>query len=1046
MANNTIDTLVIDVSARAAGAAQGIDLLAASLERLKEAIRGNTGANLLKLATNIERLKASLGGLNVSGAQLDGLSTGLSAVSAATGDAKNGVQAVNEATKETGASTKAAASGLDRVGESARRAGDSARSASRGGFSQLLRDVMRIAKYRAIRTALKAVTSGIREGMQNLYQYSAAMRSTDSANFKNTMDGYATSFLYLKNSVGAAVAPLVQAFLPVIKQIVSWVVAAANAVNQLIAALQGKSVYTRATEATTEYASATGKAGKAAKALQNILMGFDEINLIETPKDSGGGGGGASTPDYSKMFEEAQIAPIFKEISDIIKDMIPLIETAGIALLAAFGATALINALSKLASLIGADGIVKALGVLKQAVFGFGAGFLSGMFIGGLTAVLDLQDGILDFSQYVGVALVGIGALITAFATTVGGVFFGIGLMFGTAYAQGVAYRQFIEKEMEANNKAYQESLKLAEKTKKAIEKSTSAIDDMREAISAYEGVEAEFAMIRDIVDRIYKISEKPFKTPSDIEELQAAINLINSKNIEGLELHFDEVTGSVKESKEEVYKLIGALEEQAKANARLDVLTKAWAAYYEASAAAASAQEEYNYNLTEYKKAADAAAKANDEFQKAQLSHADNTGELGRRYTELSTQAGVWKTRLNESGKSLKTANGQFEEAEKVLRSYGQETESVSKTVDSAISTIRKSYSKAETSSYGFAKRFGTDLDEMKRSALSKSPKIGEAVVNGITYSLNAGQLATYNSMLLLGYSGEEAIAKAWEINSPSKVMMRMAGYAVLGLTSGIDAGVSDVRTSINGIATAASDTMKGNTTSSIWSVYGKNMMVDIEKGIKGNVGLIVGATKKVAEAASQGLGTYSGYVRWQKEGKYILTQMQSSFIQYGSIVSNAFAKNVANPIADIMNLLIKRIIGRWNSMLQEFKNSGARLNSNGSISITTAKSYNVGSIQKFASGGFAGPGQLFISRESGPELVASASGGGTNVMNNDQIVKSVSDGVYRAMMDTGFVGYLSDIASNTEGGTAPVFAPSAEAGRWISRSSKMYAAQGGR
>lgn len=49
-------------------------------------------------------------------------------------------------------------------------------------------------------------------------------------------------------------------------------------------------------------------------------------------------------------------------------------------------------------------------------------------------------------------------------------------------------------------------------------------------------------------------------------------------------------------------------------------------------------------------------------------------------------------------------------------------------------------------------------------------------------------------------------------------------------------------------------------------------------------------------------------------------------------------------------------------------------------------------------ASGGFVPDGQLFISREAGPELVGSI-GGRTAVANNDQIVEAVSSGVYNAV-----------------------------------------------
>lgn len=54
---------------------------------------------------------------------------------------------------------------------------------------------------------------------------------------------------------------------------------------------------------------------------------------------------------------------------------------------------------------------------------------------------------------------------------------------------------------------------------------------------------------------------------------------------------------------------------------------------------------------------------------------------------------------------------------------------------------------------------------------------------------------------------------------------------------------------------------------------------------------------------------------------------------------------------------------------------------------------------IAKYAGGGLPGMGQMFIAREKGPELVGNL-GGHTAVMNNDQIVSSVSDGVYRAVL----------------------------------------------
>ena len=54
---------------------------------------------------------------------------------------------------------------------------------------------------------------------------------------------------------------------------------------------------------------------------------------------------------------------------------------------------------------------------------------------------------------------------------------------------------------------------------------------------------------------------------------------------------------------------------------------------------------------------------------------------------------------------------------------------------------------------------------------------------------------------------------------------------------------------------------------------------------------------------------------------------------------------------------------------------------------------------ITAYAGGGAPNMGQMFIAREAGPELVGRI-GSSTAVMNNDQIVASVSAGVYRAVM----------------------------------------------
>ena len=69
--------------------------------------------------------------------------------------------------------------------------------------------------------------------------------------------------------------------------------------------------------------------------------------------------------------------------------------------------------------------------------------------------------------------------------------------------------------------------------------------------------------------------------------------------------------------------------------------------------------------------------------------------------------------------------------------------------------------------------------------------------------------------------------------------------------------------------------------------------------------------------------------------------------------------------------------------------------------------------SVSYYAKGGFPDFGQMFIAREAGPELVGTI-GNRNAVVNNDQIVESVSTGVYQAVLAA--LGSNSDEGGDTQ------------------------------
>lgn len=182
-----------------------------------------------------------------------------------------------------------------------KRMGESIKTAT-SKVGQLFAAFKRIAMYRLLRSAIKAITEAFKEGTKNAYEYSKAL----GGQFAKSMDSLATEALYLKNSLGAMVIPLVNAITPAINFVIDKFVDLLNVVNQVIARLSGASTWTRALKYPKQYGEEATSAGKAMKELKATILGIDEINPLQDNSDRGGSGGGSGM-DASQMFEEVAL-------------------------------------------------------------------------------------------------------------------------------------------------------------------------------------------------------------------------------------------------------------------------------------------------------------------------------------------------------------------------------------------------------------------------------------------------------------------------------------------------------------------------------------------------------------------------------------------------------------------------------------------------------------------------------------------------------------------------------------------------------------------
>lgn len=159
----------------------------------------------------------------------------------------------------------------------------------------------------------------------------------------NTAEGQMRTFSQQLKSLSQTFGSV---FLPVLVKIMPWIQAFISLVNNAIIAVArffgitiqavsfGKvsSGMDNVAKSAGAAGGAMGSAAKAAKELKNATLGFDELNVISPPDDTGsggggGGGGGAADWDVDSLWDESifdQIQSRVDEIKEKIKGLIPV--------------------------------------------------------------------------------------------------------------------------------------------------------------------------------------------------------------------------------------------------------------------------------------------------------------------------------------------------------------------------------------------------------------------------------------------------------------------------------------------------------------------------------------------------------------------------------------------------------------------------------------------------------------------------------------------------------------------------------------------------
>ena len=311
--DNTIDSLEIEITSESKDAASNLNKVKNILKKIKE-VSEDSGlgkvkaeldgisklnfSNLEPLANVLDKIKTrgkkatdEIKKLNKELAETGGIKVDApdSNISA---DVDIGVSKVDFENKQVVKSTGLIRQGYDKARASVSKLRDTVKSTKKHSMSigQLFKQVV---MFGGAFRLFSMATMGVSEGLKNIAQY-----STETA---DNMNKLSTNSLYLKNSLGAALYPVLVSLMPVIQSVTNVLVGCLNAFNMFISALQNKSYYIKAVSYLDTYVD---KTTQAAAKIKRSFAGIDQITTIGDKKDASA----STTPDYGSMFENSPIS------------------------------------------------------------------------------------------------------------------------------------------------------------------------------------------------------------------------------------------------------------------------------------------------------------------------------------------------------------------------------------------------------------------------------------------------------------------------------------------------------------------------------------------------------------------------------------------------------------------------------------------------------------------------------------------------------------------------------------------------------------------
>jgi chromosome segregation ATPase len=285
------------------------------------------------------------------------------------------------------------------------------------------------------------------------------------------------------------------------------------------------------------------------------------------------------------------------------------------------------------------------------------------------------------------------------------------------ALTAGLALKDYIERqreELRTRDSLTAEQRKAVDAARELTESYQENADSVNENVA---GIEATYKAYKEQAARLTELANKQDKTKSDLSEMASLSETLES-SMKGLNVGFNETTGSVELQGEALESLITSYENLAKAEATREFLTDAYKKQIEADMNAADAyekrQEAYNQLTKAEQKQIEAKKRLDtmendtsysiEQVKQAQEEYDNLTSEVKQYskavsaatevYTEYLAQQGIAARQIEKLTALQKEAEQGSEDAKKAAANYSEELKKQAETLDK----LSEAYKKAES------------------------------------------------------------------------------------------------------------------------------------------------------------------------------------------------------------------------------------------------------------------------------------------------------------------------------------------------------------